>query len=366
MSNLTFVFKVSDQCNLNCPYCYYYALDGATLRKRKHKDIGEKLSSFVEALKTSKAVAEADNLMIVLHGGEPLLAPKEDIREFLKHLRLQFGNKLRLSVQTNALLIDDEWIELFAQYDVGVGVSIDGPPAHHDKYRIYANGKGSYEDTKAAFNRINAAYKLGKLSRPGVLAVFHPDLTAKDYFHHYVDELGVENYDILFPDDLYRFDDPNGLVEAFNKLVQDTWRIWLDRDDPKIRVRFIDASLYSIVNKKPYLDNPEEVTVLVADLEGQCFLEDTLRSNINSIDLSVGTWTDGGLDSSISRAYAMMAPLRAFDPSCHDCGYFNACRGGGFSQRVKQGSNAFGKSVLCKTYITGFDKAVRLINTLSK
>jgi uncharacterized protein len=48
-------------------------------------------------------------------------------------------------VQTNATLIDDEWAQLFAQYNFLLGISLDGPRQWHDRYRTTVNGRGSYD-----------------------------------------------------------------------------------------------------------------------------------------------------------------------------------------------------------------------------
>jgi uncharacterized protein len=48
------------------------------------------------------------------------------------------------SIQTNATLIDADWCELFKNYQVRIGVSIDGPQFLHDKHRKTRQGKGSF------------------------------------------------------------------------------------------------------------------------------------------------------------------------------------------------------------------------------
>ena len=45
------------------------------------------------------------------------------------------------TLQTNGTLLDDEWGAFLRENDFLVGISIDGPPAMHDAYRVDKGGK---------------------------------------------------------------------------------------------------------------------------------------------------------------------------------------------------------------------------------
>jgi uncharacterized protein len=66
--------------------------------------------------------ARASPFDVIWHGGEPLAAG----REYLAALMAPFRG-VRHHIQTNATLIDDEWCRFFADRDIRVGLSIDGP-----------------------------------------------------------------------------------------------------------------------------------------------------------------------------------------------------------------------------------------------
>jgi uncharacterized protein len=66
----------------------------------------------------------AENTAFCVFGGEPLLAPIDHLRDVFKFGYEHFG---RNSIQTNGTLITDEHIALFREYNVGVGISVDGP-----------------------------------------------------------------------------------------------------------------------------------------------------------------------------------------------------------------------------------------------
>lgn len=96
-------------------------------------------------------VDQLDNpLEIVFHGGEPLLAGELFYRRALPQLRQFFGNqRLRLGIQSNLWLLTDQLCELFAEYQVSLGTSLDGPEAINDAQR----GQGYFHRTIAGIER---------------------------------------------------------------------------------------------------------------------------------------------------------------------------------------------------------------------
>jgi uncharacterized protein len=45
----------------------------------------------------------------------------------------------------------------FAKYDVGIGISLDGPKEYHDKFRVDHQGRGTYDSTIAGLRKLQAA-----------------------------------------------------------------------------------------------------------------------------------------------------------------------------------------------------------------
>ena len=54
------------------------------------------------------------------------------------------------SIQSNGVLIDEAWIDLLAELNVQIGISVDGPREFHDAYRIDHSGRGSFDDVVGA------------------------------------------------------------------------------------------------------------------------------------------------------------------------------------------------------------------------
>jgi uncharacterized protein len=104
-----------------------------------------------------------ERVEITFHGGEPLLAGKEWYKKNLPILQLRFEGRLKLSIQSNLWLLDDEFCSLFKEFGVSIGASLDGPEMINDAQR----GKGYFARTMAG---IEAARRNGLIL--GVICTF--------------------------------------------------------------------------------------------------------------------------------------------------------------------------------------------------
>ncbi len=123
-------------CNIFCKYCY------EKLYREKHKT--ETKSYDLE--KMFKRMEELKNIHpeMCLHGGEPLMLPKQDVRTILLKIKELTGKS---AIQTNGVLIDDDFIKIFNECSTGVGLSYDGP-GELSEYRFYRLKKDPRIDEK--------------------------------------------------------------------------------------------------------------------------------------------------------------------------------------------------------------------------
>lgn len=86
------------------------------------------------------------NLTLIWHGGEPLLWGIENYRKIFSFMRNEFSDyPFQNLLQTNLTLLTQEYIDLFKEYNVRLGFSLDGPKFIHDKQRIHQGGQGSFD-----------------------------------------------------------------------------------------------------------------------------------------------------------------------------------------------------------------------------
>ena len=81
---------------------------------------------------------------------------------FIKYKQFANGKTITNSVQTNAIAINRQWAQFFADHHFLLGVSIDGIEAVHDKYRISVNGSPTFERVMASLYGLFLLFYLEK------------------------------------------------------------------------------------------------------------------------------------------------------------------------------------------------------------
>ncbi len=142
----TMVLNITNQCNLSCQYCYEFGEDKIATPegKKKFMDL-ETARQSVDFL--FRQAEGRSTVHITFFGGETLMNFPL-MKQVVDYANEQSGKKgftVDYSLTTNATLLTPAIIDFLAENRVGVTVSIDGPKEANDKFRIFANGRGSYE-----------------------------------------------------------------------------------------------------------------------------------------------------------------------------------------------------------------------------
>ena len=148
-------------CNLACKYCFYLEKKSLFKEKEDYRMPYNVLEAYV------KNYIETQNVPLisfVWQGGEPMLI---GIDFYKKAIELQkkysAGKKITNSIQTNGILMDDEWAVFFKNNNFMVGLSLDGPKHVHDKYRVDTNSNPTFDKVMNAleiFKSHNIEYNI--------------------------------------------------------------------------------------------------------------------------------------------------------------------------------------------------------------
>jgi uncharacterized protein len=165
-------------CNLQCQYCYQHP----------QRDAGNVLPTY--DMERIKASVEKEGGHFSLFGGEALLMPEEDLEELWSWGYEKYRQN---GVQTNGSLINDNHLRMFKQYNVHVGVSVDGPGELND-----VRWAGSLERTREMTAKTHA--NIERLAKEGVrwslIVTLHRNNATRDKlslmhdWFKYMDSLG--------------------------------------------------------------------------------------------------------------------------------------------------------------------------------
>lgn len=133
-------------CNLGCQYCFFLSKEKLYPERQSPLMTDALLQAYIAQL---MAASPGPQVEVAWQGGEPMLRGIDFYRravELAESHRQPHHRKILHTMQTNGTLIDDEWAAFFRENDFLVGLSIDGPRAMHDAYRIDKQGHGSFDD----------------------------------------------------------------------------------------------------------------------------------------------------------------------------------------------------------------------------
>jgi uncharacterized protein len=102
------------------------------------------LEAYIEQLLAAQQSAEVN---VAWQGGEPTLMGLDFFKRSMA-LVAQYrkpGQTILHTIQTDGILVDDEWARFFKKHNFLVGLSIDGPKTMHDAYRVTKGGRGTFD-----------------------------------------------------------------------------------------------------------------------------------------------------------------------------------------------------------------------------
>jgi len=136
---------VGAACNLRCDYCYYLEKEMLSPKGNGFKMTDATLQAFTEQYVHAQPSQE---VLFTWHGGEPLILGIDYYKKALRFQQVFKRNRqIENVLQTNGVLLTDDWCKFLKDNNFLIGLSIDGPEQCHDRYRKSANGRGSFVET---------------------------------------------------------------------------------------------------------------------------------------------------------------------------------------------------------------------------
>ncbi len=162
----------SMSCQATCSYCF-----------GPHRGTMMSHALFDDTLDWLESTTpDGQKINLTFHGGEPLLVGLDWYRRNLARLHERFGRRLNLHLQSNLWLLDQAYRDLFKEYQVSLGTSLDGPAHLNDPQRgigYFARTMNGIETARRDGFNVGVICTFTRLSAPHYQEIF--DFFAKEY-----------------------------------------------------------------------------------------------------------------------------------------------------------------------------------------
>jgi uncharacterized protein len=242
-------------CNLNCKYCFFLTKE-KLYPDSKFRMSDELLEEYIKQIIESQDTPE---VAIAWQGGEPTMMGIDFFRRSIE-LEKKYqkpDTTISNTMQTNGILLNDEWCLFFKENNFLIGLSLDGTKELHDYYRVDKGGHGTFDKVvKAA--RLMQKYNVDF----NILATVHSKNAEHplEVYRFFRDELKA-NFIQFIP--IVERDNPTGYQEG-NKVTDRSvtakqwgnflitiFDEWVKKDVGEVYVQMFDAALASWYGHPP-------------------------------------------------------------------------------------------------------------------
>lgn len=321
----------TNECNLRCVYCFEKSIQIGCMPSSY--EINNDFLNFVnngfekfvvELIEINRKLDRETD--ITFHGGEPMLIKVAVLRKAFEIVK-KFNNT-SISMQSNGTMISDDMIALLKEYDVKVGVSIDGPKEMHDKYRLNKGSRGSFD---IVFRNIKRLKEAGVLV--GALATV-TDQTLKNprAFYDFFKSNNIDySFNPLFIDPTKPTSSISLNEEDYIQFSKDVFNMWIEDNDGYESIGYFERIMSAMGVKKnvymevcTYIPDCSKTTVAI-DTKGDfyrclhyCMDQKHRIGNIlsDSLEIAVG-------NEQFSSRFEFLK-----NSTCRDCDIQDYCCGG--------------------------------------
>jgi uncharacterized protein len=363
-------------CNLRCKYCFYTEKHALFAKNGPCRMPDIILEQCIRSYLASQPTREVE---FAWQGGEPTLL---GVAFFQRALELQKkygeGRIISNSIQTNGTMLDDAWCEFLARERFLVGISVDGPRPIHNRYRVSADGNGSFDKVMKA---VQCMRKHG-VEFNALTCVTRESAAEGRQIYRFLREAGfkfmqfipiVERHpdpiagriglSLAAPPDIASQEQSAGVMPftvesgAYGQFLITVFDEWIKHDVGRIFVNHFDVALGAWTGAPPSLCVNSRIcgAALAIEHDGSVYAcdhfvyPDFLRGNLMTDDLG------RILGCMPQRAFGMQKAL-ALTEACKQCRHLKVCNGGCMKHRFdKSASGQPGHNYLCAGYMRFYD-----------
>lgn len=290
-------------------------------------------------------------MSVILHGGEPLLAGPARLRRVCQEFTSALAGtaELDLRIHTNGLQLSPRYLDLFDEFDVKVGISLDGDRAANDRHRRYADGRSSHSRVlKAVALLRQERYRHLDLGLLCTIDIANDPVAVLDA----LTELQPPLIDFLLPHATWGEPPPrpDGSPTAYAAWLLTVFDRWQEQGRP-VPVRLF-SSVLSTLNGGPSLTESlglAPTDLVVVETDGQLEQVDSLKSAYEGaaatgFDVFTHSFDEVAAHPGVRARQLGLAGVSA---TCRRCPVVRSCGGGLYTHRYSPAGGFDNPSVYC-------------------
>jgi uncharacterized protein len=348
-----FVVKVASRCDLDCDYCYMFHLADQRWSAQPRIIEDHVVERIAESIGAHATKHRLDEVSVVLHGGEPLLAGGERLARIASTVRAQApaGTTVRVSVQTNGVRLDERTLSTLRGAGIRVAVSLDGDAESHDRHRRHANGAGSHAAVTAG---------LRLLTRPEYRTLFAGLLGVVDLandpatVYRALADFRPPVIDFLLPFGNWSAPPPGRRPDGstpYGEWLAAAFDTWYASPPGRPEVRLFRELITLLCGGRSRSEQIglSPAAMIVFNADGSIEQVDSLRSAFEgAVDTGYSIFTHDLEDALAHPAMTLrQMGMAALSAECRDCRLVTVCGGGHYVHRYRDGQGFDNPSVYC-------------------
>jgi len=318
-------------------------------------------------------------VQVIFHGGEPMMINPELFAQICETLQNHISPvaNLQLFIQTNGIVFNEKWIQIFKQYEVCVGFSIDGDREAHDRYRLNKMGRSTFDLTEKNLKCMIDRSRKGECPMPTTISVIDPSNNYKNIYS-YLRSLGIEGMSFLLPDrnvDNGKELEPE-MIEAYGRALYEIFEAWFFEDNTKVQITHINRMLeyfqiYETSEAKGYEylylnrnSNKRRTQIIIARTDGTLAVNDTYIPALSWYKtMPIYSMKESSLKDFLEDyIFEDIEEIKNTLPrGCANCKWRKICKGGDIENRYSEKSGFDNPSIYCDAYKLYFNKVCKLL-----
>jgi uncharacterized protein len=349
-----FLLKVHSRCNLACDYCYVYEMADQSWRSRPVAMSAHVVDQTARRIAEHAERHSLDEVRVILHGGEPLLAGRDFFARTARTIRSSVAARTRveLGMQTNAVLLDERFLDVLLEHRIRIGVSLDGDRSAHDRHRLYANGRGSHDGVVKALHLLRQDRYAPLFT--GLLCTIdlHNDPVST---YEALLEFEPPSMDFLLPHGNWSAPPPERSADPALTPYAD-WLIavfdrWYAAPHRESGIRFFEEIINLLVGGRSHVESIglTAVNLIVVEADGTLEQVDSLKAAFHGAPATGLNIFDHDFDAALNHP-AIAARQLGIDglcETCRRCPVRDICGGGLYPHRYRGGEGFLNPSVYC-------------------